>query len=93
MQTERMTFLTTRQGKASIMARAAAQGISAGEYLRRKVEDDDLTPEQEQELAALVAQLNGALPAMTATLDQMVETVRQTRADLVATIDRLDRLG
>ena len=59
MQTERVTFLTTSEGKAAIAARAAARGISLGEYIRRKVEEEDEpTPEQEAELAALVAQVN-----------------------------------
>ena len=79
MQTERVTFLTTRKAKAAIAARAAARGISVGEYIRQKVEDeDDLTPEQEAELAMLVEQANETMPKMIAALDQI-----STRAQAV----------
>ena len=80
MRTERVTFLASPKFKASLTARATALGISTGEYIRRKVEDeDDLTPQQEAELAALVAEVNRALPEMTASMDTMIETLRTTR--------------
>ena len=80
MRTERMTILLSPSSKAAVSARAAAQGLSVGEYVRRKIEDDeDLTPEQEAELAALVDEVNGAVPKMAESLDQMIESLRRTR--------------
>ena len=84
MQTERVTFLTSPDHKAALAARAAAQGISVGEYVRRRTEEDDdeLTPEQEAELAALVEQANEAIPKMAASLDSMIETLRSTHEEV-----------
>ncbi|HEX8225081.1 MAG TPA: hypothetical protein VF605_14780 [Allosphingosinicella sp.] len=85
MQTERVTFLTSRTGKAAIAKRAAAQGVSMGEYVRRKVEDEDeLTAEQEAELAALVAQANEAIPKMRESLDRSIDIIESTRREVDA---------
>ena len=85
MQTERVTFLTTRKGKSAIAARAAAQGISVGEYIRRKVEDDDeLTPAQEAELAMVVEQVNEAMPKMNAALDEISARARAVHEEMDA---------
>ena len=88
MQTERVTILMTPDRKARVASRAAARGISMGEYLRRKVEDeeDELTPAQEAELAELVRQANIAIPEMAATLDRMSETLRKTSAEVDKTL-------
>jgi hypothetical protein len=85
MQTERVTFLTSRTGKAALAKRAAAQGVSMGEYVRRRVEDDDeLTVEQEAELAALVAEANAAIPKMQASLDRSIATLDATHGKVDA---------
>ena len=90
MQTERVTILMTPAKKAELAARAAAQHMSIGQYVRRKVEDDDdLTPEQEAELAVLVAQANEAIPKMADSLDRMIETVRTTSENIRRTLDSL----
>jgi hypothetical protein len=89
MQTERVTILMTPDRKARVASRAAARGISMGEYLRRKVEEDDdeeLTPEQEAELAELIRQANIAIPEMAATLDRMSATLRKTSAEIDRTL-------
>lgn len=88
MQTERVTILMTPERKARVASRAAAQGISMGEYLRRKVEDDedDLTPEQEAELAELIRQANIAIPEMLASMDRMSENLRKTNAHIDKTL-------
>lgn len=88
MQTERVTILMTPDRKARVASRAAARGISMGEYLRRKVEDeeDELTADQEAELAELVRQANIAIPEMAATLDRMSETLRKTNAEIDKTL-------
>ena len=90
MQTERVTFLTSRTGKAAIAKRAAAQGVSMGEYVRRKVEDDDeLTAEQQAELAALVAQANEAIPKMRGSIDRMMETLDKTHRETDAFLRKM----
>ncbi len=89
MQTERVTILMTPNRKAQVASRAAARGISMGEYLRRKVEEDDaddLTPEQEAELAELVRQANIAIPEMAASLDMMSAMLRETNAEVDKTL-------
>lgn len=88
MQSERVTFLTTPERKASIVARAAARGVSLGEYIRSKVEgEDDLTPEQEAELAVLVEEANKAIPQIATMLDNMSRTLRETHEE----VDRMLR--
>ena len=92
MQTERLTILVSPALKAEIAARAAARHVSIGRYMREKFEgDDDLTPDQEVELAALVAQANEAIPAMAASLDRMSEMVREASVDIRRTIDTLEK--
>lgn len=72
MHSERVTFLTTSNFKAALVSRAAAMGLSTGEYIRRKIEDDEeMTPDQEAELIALTAQVNEAVPKMAAALARM----------------------
>ncbi|MBB4859788.1 Spy/CpxP family protein refolding chaperone [Novosphingobium chloroacetimidivorans] len=89
MQTERVTFLTTPAAKAALCSRAAAQGLSVGEYIRRKVEDDDdLTPAQEAELRMLIDAVNEAVPKMNASIDEMIEALRHTREDMDKLLDR-----
>ncbi|WP_294261304.1 hypothetical protein [uncultured Sphingomonas sp.] len=74
MHTERVTFLATPALKATLAARAAAGGVSIGEYIRRKVEDEDdqIDAGEEAALALLVAQANGAIPKMAASLERMI---------------------
>ena len=88
MQTERVTILMTPSRKALVARRAAARGISMGEYLRRKVEDDDdeMTPEQEAELAELIRQANIAIPEMAESLDRMTEKLQQTNFEIDRTL-------
>ncbi len=94
MQTERVTILMTPAKKAALAERAAARHMSIGQYVRRKVEDDDdLTPAQEAELAALIAQANEAIPAMSASFDRMIDTVRDTREDIRRMLDSLSMRG
>lgn len=90
MQTERVTYLTSRKGKAALAARASAQGISMGEYVRRKVEEeDDLTADQQTELTALVAQANEAIPKMQASIDRMLETMDKTHQETDAFLRKM----
>lgn len=87
MQTERVTILMTPAKKAELAARAAAQHMSIGQFVRRKVEDEgDLTPEQEAELALLVAEVNKAVPRMVERLDEMSEMLRETNEHVDRTL-------
>lgn len=82
MQTERVTFLISHAEKAALAKRAAASGVSVGEYVRRRVEDDDqLTDAQQAELGALVAAANAAIPKMKASIDRMLETLDRTHRE------------
>jgi KaiC/GvpD/RAD55 family RecA-like ATPase len=82
MQTERVTFLTTPEGKAVIAARAAARGISLGEYIRRKVEDEnDADDTDEAELVAVVEELTAAIPDMKARLERTAMLIEDAITD------------
>ena len=82
MQSERVTYLTSPKGKAALVARASAQGVSMGEYVRRRVEDDDeLTPNDQAELAVLVAEANEAIPKMQASIDRVLEMLDKTHRE------------
>lgn len=89
MRTERVTFLTTPEAKAAIASRAAQRGISTGEYIRLAVENMPEQTGEEQELAALVAQVNEALPEMRSSLDRMGERLREVHEQ----VDRTLRLA
>lgn len=87
MQTERVTFLTTPDHKAALDAFAATAGKSVGHVLReassRYIAQSN--SEEEAELAALVEQVNEAIPKMEASLDEMSRTLRETH-------ERVDRM-
>ncbi|UVO52811.1 plasmid mobilization protein [Sphingomonas sp. SUN039] len=79
MQTERVTFLASPDVKRAITARATNRGLSLGEYVRQKaMDDDDLSPEDEAELAALVAEANAAIPKMQASLERMIVRLEES---------------
>ncbi len=90
MRTARLTVLLPPDRKAEIEQKAAIMGISTGELVRRAVDEfEQMTPEQEAELAMLVEEANRAIPAMAASIDRMIATmqassehVRQTLAAL-----------
>ena len=72
MQTERVTFLTSPANKATLASRAAARGISTGEYVRRRLEEEDGLPDDQMaELEALMAEANAAIPKIAASLDRL----------------------
>ena len=82
MQSERVTYLTSPKGKAALAARASANGVSMGEYVRRKVEEEeDLTPEQQTALEALLAQASEAIPKMQASIDRIIELQDKTHRE------------
>ncbi len=79
MQTERVTFLTSVEHKAALDAFAARSGQSVGNVVReatvRYLNDGE---DDEEQLAALVEQVNEAIPKMGAALDEMSRKMRET---------------
>jgi hypothetical protein len=90
MQTERVTYLTSAEQKAALEAFAKSRGESVGNVLReatmRYIAQPRDESEEEVELAALVAQVNEALPKMNASIDQMIETMRVTHEEVDRTL-------
>lgn len=89
MQTERVTFLTTPDHKAALDAFAVKNGRSVGHVLREASSQYIAQPtaDEEAELAALVEQVNEAIPKMHASIDSMSRTLQQTHA----TVDKMLR--
>jgi uncharacterized protein YlxW (UPF0749 family) len=91
MQTERVTFLTSRDHKAALDAYASKTGQSVGNVVREATSQFISQPrvpnDEEAELAALVAQVNEAIPKMNASIDEMSQTLQQTHAE----VDRMLR--
>ncbi|MBL0925834.1 MAG: hypothetical protein IBJ12_15385 [Sphingomonadaceae bacterium] len=91
MQTERVTYLTSAEQKAALEAFAKARGESVGNVLREATSRYMAQPrdesEEEAELAALVEQVNAAIPKMNATIDDMQKTLRSTHLE----VDRMLR--
>ena len=90
MQTERVTFLTSRDHKKALDAFASARGESVGNVVReatmRYIAQPRDESEEEAELAALVEQVNEAVPTMNASIDQMIETMRSTHEEVDRTL-------
>ena len=80
MRTERVTFLTSRDHKAALDAFAAQSGQSVGHVVReataRYIAEEH---EDEAELAALVVEVNKAIPKMQASIESIITTIRSTR--------------
>ena len=86
MQTARVTFLTTPDNKAALDAYAARTGHSVGHVLREASSRymAEGTAGEGADLAALVDEVNLAMPRMAAAIDRMIQT-------LDATHDEVDR--
>jgi K+/H+ antiporter YhaU regulatory subunit KhtT len=85
MQTERVTFLTSPEHKAALDAFAARSGQSVGNVVREAtVQYIHQGQEDEAQLAALVEQVNEAIPKMEAALDEMSRKMRETHAEVDA---------
>ena len=86
MQTERVTYLTSAEHKAALEAFAKARGESVGNVVREATARYISRPsdDEEAELAALVAQVNEAIPKMNASLDHMSKTLRKSHKEIDA---------
>jgi len=83
MQTERVTYLTSTEHKAALEAFAKARGESVGNVVREATARFIGQPsaQEEAELAALVAEVNEAIPKMNASIDGMIETMRKSHIE------------
>lgn len=78
MKTARTTVLMTPEEKAAIEKRAASRGVSSSEYIRLAVDNfEKVSDEEEAELAALVEEVNKAIPKMKASLDRTSKSLRK----------------
>ena len=84
MQTERVTFLTSRDHKAALDAYARESGMSVGHVLReastRYVVEGDMDDDQRFKL--MIDELDDALPHLHAALDRAIDGQRKLRADI-----------
>jgi hypothetical protein len=89
MQTERVTYLTSAEHKSQLEAFAKARGESVGNVLREATARYIGQPsgDEEAELAALVVEVNKAIPKMEAALDEMSRKMRETHVE----VDRMLR--
>lgn len=78
MRTARTTVLMTPDEKKAVEKRAASMGVSSSEYIRLAVDNyENVSPEEEAELAALVAEANIAIPKMAAALERSCERLER----------------
>lgn len=87
MQTERVTFLTNRDHKAALDAFASRRGESVSNVLRdASVKYMAESRDEEAELAALVEEVNQAIPRMRASLDEMSQSLRDAHSEIDRTL-------
>ena len=91
MQTERVTFLTSRESKAALDAFASERGESVGNVVREATARFIGQPTEEEQagLAALVEQVNEAVPKMQASIDRMIETLDKSHRETDAFLRKL----
>jgi hypothetical protein len=84
MQTERVTFLTSREHKAALDAFAASRGESVGNVVREATARylAQPTEDEETELAAIVAEVAKVVPEMQASLRRSAKLLEESRRDL-----------
>jgi hypothetical protein len=85
MRTARTTVLMTPAEKAALDKRAATLGVSSGEYIRLAVDNyERLSEDEEAQLAALVTEVNAAIPKMHASLDHSIQTLETLHEEMDA---------
>jgi len=82
MRTERVTFLTSPDHKAALEAFAASSGMSTGHVVREATSRYIMESgeEGEAELAALVRELNEAVPKMRADIAEAIASMERANA-------------
>ena len=94
MQTQRVTFLTSAEHKAALDAFAARSGQSVGNVVREATVQYIHQGEQDEaQLAALVEQVNLAIPKMEAALDEISQKMRETHAEVDAMLRAMGARG
>jgi hypothetical protein len=79
MRNNRMTILMSDSEKSDVETFATRMGVSNSEYVRLAVDNySNVSADQEAELAALVAEVNKAIPEMRASLDRSCERLEAT---------------
>ena len=87
MRSARVTVLMKPEEKKALEAKAKRRGVSSGEYLRLAVDNfERVSDDEEAALAALVEEVNKAIPKMTASLDHMSRTLRKTSKEVDQTL-------
>lgn len=84
VQSARITFLATPAFKERLISLASEDGVSVAEFVRRRVlgeDEDQLSAEEQRELAMLVGEVGEAIPRINASLVQMSDTIRALRAE------------
>lgn len=87
MQTERVTFLTSRAHKKTLDAYAKRVGRSVGHVVREATAryisgDNAAEAEKDAEIEALVEEANKAIPEMAAKLDDMSRMMREAHEEI-----------
>jgi signal transduction protein with GAF and PtsI domain len=86
MQTERVTFLTSRDHKAALDAYAASNGKSVGHVVREataRYMAQPVEPSAEDDALRLLAQeLNDAAPRIQASLERSSATLQALHAEM-----------
>jgi hypothetical protein len=84
MQTERVTFLTSREHKAALDQFARESGMSVGHVLReasmRYVVEGDMG--EEEQLTLLAQELGEAMPKIQASLDRTIRKLDEAHREL-----------
>jgi hypothetical protein len=85
MRTARTTVLMTPEEKAALEKRAMSLGVSSGEHIRLAVDNyEKVSPDQEAELAALVTEVNAAIPKIRDSLDSSIKTLKDLHNEMDA---------
>lgn len=92
MQTERVTFLTTPDQKAALDAFAAGSGKSVGHVLREASSQymAEGGHDEEAALAAMIDEINDAVPGMRDDLRAAVAAIEAANAKIDAILSRRD---
>jgi len=83
-QTERVTFLTSREYKSQLDAFAAKRGESVGNVVREATMNymAEAPLNEDEKMSILVAELNEALPALEASFERMTAKLEAAHIEL-----------
>ncbi|MDZ3831147.1 MAG: hypothetical protein U0S50_04935 [Sphingopyxis sp.] len=85
MQTERVTFLTSREHKAALDAFASKRGESVGNVVREataRYMAEPVSEDEEEALKLLAQELEDAVPKMRASLERSIASLAATRREV-----------